>query len=207
MKKSDSFLLINSSNFKYQGRHKIMDSTMAKPPQTNVSLKKMNIPEYKPIMDKIIVQSQTWDRECHGLFDFDIHNIPVLSNSFIGCGYIQRKQQQVQIQLPGLATKEAQESGDIENLLSIVFKHDQYWLFHNQSVDADYSYKNHVQMAWNVVRFSNDLYQPGQCNRYYVKQGDIIKFGRVRFKIRKLTLDGRDDQNNIDQMSSEGRNT
>jgi len=28
-----------------------------------------------PIWEKIIVQSQTWDRECHGLFDFDIANL------------------------------------------------------------------------------------------------------------------------------------
>lgn len=44
-------------------------------------------------------------------------------------------------------------------------------------------------MAWFIVRTSSDKHFPGETNRYYLKVGDIIKFGRVRFKIRKLVLE------------------
>ena len=27
------------------------------------------------IWERILVHSYTWDRECHGLFDFDVHDI------------------------------------------------------------------------------------------------------------------------------------
>ena len=39
---------------------------------------------------RVIVTSQTWDRECHGLYDFDIQNLDKIENTFVGCGYVQR---------------------------------------------------------------------------------------------------------------------
>ena len=48
-------------------------------------------------------------------------------------------------------------------------------------------------MAWFVVRYYADKYQPGCSNKFYVEQGDIIKFGRVRFKIRKLVMQEEDE--------------
>lgn len=52
---------------------------------------------------RVIVTSQTWDRECHGLFDFDIQNLEKVENKYVGCGFIQRHQQQISVQHPGLA--------------------------------------------------------------------------------------------------------
>ena len=49
------------------------------------------------IWKSVIVTSYTWDRECHGLFDFDIQDIDQLKNEFIGCGYLQRQGQRVNI--------------------------------------------------------------------------------------------------------------
>jgi hypothetical protein len=43
-------------------------------------------------------------------------------------------------------------------------------------------------MAWHIVRYTQDLYFPKEQNRFYLLQGDIVKFGRVRFRIRKLNL-------------------
>jgi hypothetical protein len=50
-------------------------------------------------------------------------------------------------------------------------------------------------MAWFVVRHYADKYQPSESNKFYVEQGDIIKFGRVRFKIRKLRIREKDEDN------------
>ena len=73
-----------------------------------------------------------------------------------------------------------------------MYKKGFYWLFHNQPVDAEYSYKNHIQMAWFIVRYSQakefGSTQDFENNRFFVEEGDIIKFGRVRFKIRKLKI-------------------
>ena len=48
-------------------------------------------------------------------------------------------------------------------------------------------------MAWFVVRYSQDKYNPKENNKTYVGLGDIIKFGRVRFRIRKLCLNYEDE--------------
>ena len=90
--------------------------------------------------------SYTWDRECHGLYDFDIKNIDKAENKFIGCGFVQRNGNNIRIEHPGLAP-EKEKKEDIEKLVSLVYKHGKYWIFHNQSIEKD-SYKNHIQMAW-----------------------------------------------------------
>lgn len=47
-------------------------------------------------------------------------------------------------------------------------------------------------MAWHIVRYTPDKLSPKETNRFYVGLGDIIKFGRVRFRIRKLCLSEED---------------
>jgi hypothetical protein len=48
-------------------------------------------------------------------------------------------------------------------------------------------------MAWQIVRYTNDKLNPSLSNRFYVGLGDIIKFGRVRFRIKKMQMDGSED--------------
>ena len=40
------------------------------------------------IWEKIFISSLTWDRECHGLYDFDLTKIDKIENKFVGCGYV-----------------------------------------------------------------------------------------------------------------------
>ena len=47
-------------------------------------------------------------------------------------------------------------------------------------------------MAWHVVRYTPDQLNSREENRFYCHQGDIIKFGRVRFRIRKLRINDTD---------------
>ena len=44
-------------------------------------------------------------------------------------------------------------------------------------------------MAWFVVRYQQDKYNPKENNRMYVDLGDIIKFGRVNFKVSVIKSD------------------
>ncbi len=139
------------------------------------------------IWERLNVQALTWDRECHGLYDFDLKSADKFEGNFVGCGYIQRQKQQITVELPGLAPK-ASTAPEIEKLLSLVYKEKQYWVFHNHSIEKD-SYKHHVKMAWHIVRYSPDKLNPNESNRFYVGKSDIIKFGRVRFRIKKLNID------------------
>ena len=112
------------------------------------------------------------------------------------------------MELPGLATEQAKEQNsnateEIENLVSVVYQNGQYYLFHNQSVEEDYSFKNHLKMAWLVVRYSQDWINPNDENVYYCEKGDIIKFGRVRFKIRSLVIELDQQLEEIDDSKAE----
>ena len=84
----------------------------------------------------------------------------------------------------------------------MVWKNEKYWLFHNQSVDADYSFKNHLKMGWQIVRYNRDWINPQYDNVYYCEEGDIIKFGRVRFKIRKLRIQGDEPDSQIEDQNN-----
>ena len=48
-------------------------------------------------------------------------------------------------------------------------------------------------MAWFVVRYQQDKHNAKENNKIYCDFGDIIKFGRVRFRIRKLCINYDDD--------------
>jgi hypothetical protein len=92
--------------------------------------------------DRVSLTSFTWDRECHGLYDFDLKSVEKVENKFVGCGYVQRNLNKIKIEHPGLAV-DKDKKDEIENLVSLVYQHNTYWLFHNQSIEKD-SYKNHI---------------------------------------------------------------
>jgi len=56
-------------------------------------------------------------------------------------------------------------------------------------------------MAWHVVRYTIDKLNTKETNRFYLIQGDIVKFGRVRFRIRKLVLHPEDESEDEDNGS------
>jgi len=51
-------------------------------------------------------------------------------------------------------------------------------MFHCKSLKDD-SFKNHADRVWRIVKY--EAYQPSKLNTYRVVEGDVIKFGRVRF--------------------------
>ena len=59
-------------------------------------------------------------------------------------------------------------------------------MFHSKSL-LDESFKNHTERVWRIVKYEN---QTGNKTNYYkIVKGDVIKFGRVRFQVKKLVLD------------------
>jgi len=60
-------------------------------------------------------------------------------------------------------------------------------------------------MAWIIVKYTQDILYPNETNRYYLTQGDIIKFGRVRFRLRKLHIeDDYDSSEDRDEAKDSG---
>lgn len=57
-------------------------------------------------------------------------------------------------------------------------------------------------MAWLVVRYNQDNLFPSEDNVYYIEKGDIIKFGRVRFKVREMLIQGLGSESNEDEIIS-----
>ena len=53
-----------------------------------LSREKVNNMPIETILEKCLITSHTWDRECHGLYDFDLQKIDKIENRFVGCGYV-----------------------------------------------------------------------------------------------------------------------
>ena len=70
-------------------------------------------------------------------------------------------------------------------MLSLVYRQNKYYVFHSKSLSDD-SFKNHAERAWRVVKYENQMGQKMNC--YRIEEGDVVKFGRVRFKVKKMVV-------------------
>eukprot|EP00347_Sterkiella_histriomuscorum_P004352 403360777 len=104
--------------------------------------------------------------------------------------FISRQEQTLKALLPNVDNQE-----EYQNLLSLVYKQGNYWMYHSKSLQDD-SFKNHVDRVWRIVKY--ETFTTGKQNTFKVMQGDTIKFGRVRFQIKKLHVD-KDDILKIQQ--------
>lgn len=92
-------------------------------------------------------------------------------------------------------------------LLSVVYKSGAYWAYHTKTLyksdgEIDEKY-NHFEQAWQIIRLSNQRAKKLSTgeeiqNRTHklkevrdsvkVALGDVMKFGRVRFRVKKLEI-------------------
>ena len=90
--------------------------------------------------------------------------------------------------MKGLLPHVEESLESVQQLATITFKYGKYWLFHAKSLQDD-AFKNHADRVWRVVKFET---HERKENSMRVGQGDIIKFGRVRFAVKKLVVDKSD---------------
>lgn len=95
-----------------------------------------------------------WDRDSHGLFDYESKTLKANQMLATGCFLIARDEATLKQVIPKLGHPESYQL-----LLSVVYKSGAYWLYHNKTlykkngeVDEDY---NHFEQAWQIVRMSN----------------------------------------------------
>lgn len=55
----------------------------------------------------------------------------------------------------------------------------------------DDAFKNHADRVWRIVKYESH-HNEKRTNTFKVSEGDVIKFGRVRFRVKKLFVDASD---------------
>lgn len=131
------------------------------------------------------LEIKSWPRESHGLFDYDNkyvdEQILRITNTCFVCNDDNI--------LDGVAPETALQDTNLNKLFTCVFKNGKYWIYHSRDFDEDDMIKNPVDQTWISLReVSPTLFKKQYSKRlgYKLKEGDIIKFGRVRFQVRSL---------------------
>ena len=157
-----------------------------------------------------------WDRDSHGLFDYEFKHLKVGHLTTVGCSILARENYLLKTVIPRLGTPE-----HYQMLLTIVYKAGCYWVFHKQSLtkaDGEGDDKfNHFDQAWQIIRLQNQkigkLTTAEQIqdrtirlkeiqDSVKVTEGDMLKFGRVRFRIKKLVIE-KQRNSEINRIDSE----
>ncbi|CAG9321062.1 unnamed protein product [Blepharisma stoltei] len=119
----------------------------------------------------VIMKSLTWTRDSHGLFDYESRNICKKSLKAYGPCEILRKGNEVNLYTS--MNGHSQYTAESKPLASL-FQTDT-GLFFVKPVENE--------QLWLVVR---SYKQPGLENGYELSEGEVVKFGRVRFRIRSI---------------------
>ena len=90
------------------------------------------------------------------------------------------------------------QKAEHELLLSIAYKNGRYWLFHSRDFTRMDALVNPSEQAWIVLKnMNNNVFKDKVRKKqgYKLTGGDTIKFGRVRFVIKKISSDPTYDAN------------
>ena len=127
---------------------------------------------------------KSWARETHGLFDYDNQNI---DEQFLRINNTCFIANECDTLVDGIAPKDALLE-KLKVLFIWVFKNGKYWIYHSRDFDESDRIQNPVDQAWVSIReawpalFPNKRYN--KTLGYKLSDGDIVKFGRVRFKVK-----------------------
>jgi len=148
-------------------------------------------------MPEVSIRTITWTRESHGLFDFEVKEserklFEKKQFKIRGSHRLYRSESDVYTELSynenfeNLEKKMGQETKD-KIIARLMHQSGAYWVFHKNYVDETIDNvleKKPEEKIWRVVRDNRcpDMEMP--C--YRLQKKDLIKVGRVRFKIRDI---------------------
>jgi hypothetical protein len=115
----------------------------------------------------VLLKAQTWDRESHGLYDYESRRVQKLELKVENEGYMVRGKENVIFQKDITIVK----NGDDTVLFQLVKKSEKYYvrpINDNQASDR----------LWLVIRSLKD--------GYVIKRHDILKLGRMKFKVKEF---------------------
>lgn len=136
---------------------------------------------------------RVWNQHTHGLFDFEkdkeIFDSDDIINSFFeiknNC-YLNSKDEKVAYIIPFNERQKTEHN----LLLSVAYKNGRYWLFNSRDFSIADALANPSEQAWIVLKQMNkNIFKDKYKKKYGYKLsgGDTIKFGRVRFVIKKIS--------------------
>lgn len=126
---------------------------------------------------------KTWARETHGLFDYDNTFVDEQFLRINNTCFIANDQE---TRVDGVAPKDALLE-KLKVLFSCTFKNGQFWIYHCRDFDEEDRIKNPIDQVWMSIRDATPQMFPKKYHKslgYKLTEGDIIKFGRVRFKVK-----------------------
>ena len=174
----------------------------------NSSINKSTVSPREPaeqierINDYLEIDALFWDRDSHGLFDYESKSLKDNKMSTTGCFILVRDENTLKTVMPKLGCPDSYQM-----LLSVVYKTGAYWIYHTKTLykpdgELDDKY-SHFEQAWQIIRLQNqrakklstmeDIQNRQHKLKEYsdsvkVVQGDVMKFGRVRFRVKKLIV-------------------
>ncbi|CDW76485.1 zinc finger c3hc4 fha domain-containing protein [Stylonychia lemnae] len=144
---------------------------LAQPQQTDNSSKQSN----QNLV--VFLRGVTWIRDSHGLFDYESKSITKKSCKTIVESKIVRLENEIEL-VP--QNRNVSELGaNAQDLLQIRKEQTGYYLDHAEK--ADMLEEDSVDRLWLVVR---SLKSPEGKEDYLIKKFDVIKLGRVKFRIK-----------------------
>jgi hypothetical protein len=144
------------------------------------------------VMPEMRILVKTWTRESHGLYDFEGTEVEERNFKAKGNLRISRNESDVQIRQTDYNNFYEQEKGmpeeERERIVARVLSFNgNYWIYHKNFVDKTIDQvleRKPEEKIWRVVK---DNYVPEmEMPCFRLTKRDLIKVGRVRFKIRDI---------------------
>lgn len=116
----------------------------------------------------IYIKAVTWSRDSHGLYDYESRSVQkkLIQTNESCCLY-----------------RTGTEIYQIDSYSELKSPVDSSVLCYIEQEFTEYNIKPHTEPLWIVVRTLKTKYGPG----YILKEGDVVKLGRVCFKVSHLT--------------------
>eukprot|EP00347_Sterkiella_histriomuscorum_P023422 403334699 len=138
---------------------------------------------------ELIIKTITWQRDSHGLFDYECKDNERKQLKAIGSFSLMRNEVNIDVKYDE-EDNQLEESKEEEipqtQIAKIVEKNGGYWMFHSSTVEEEEEDldKNPELKLWRIVKYCK--VQNGNVSGYKLQPDDIIKLGRIRFKVREI---------------------
>ena len=143
------------------------------------------------------VESFTWIKDSNELIDYDNgilnDNSFIIKNSF----NVYRIMDEIEIEEINITSNNYESSYNInDKLCSVVHKNERYYLIPNK-LDLN----NQKNYSWLV--YKGKIF-PKSKNKYKLKEGDIIRVGRIWLIIREINIKNHKNSSNLNLFSFNG---
>lgn len=183
-------------------------------PSHKISMTSAPVVVTKPISatncPEVTIRTVTWTRESHGLFDFEGSEIERKVFKIKGSHRVFRVESDVRMDASEEGISFEDEEKDLDEKLKdkivarILHRNGSYWLYHKNFADENIEQileKKPEEKIWRVVREIRNPELDIPC--YRLQKKDLIKVGRVRFKIRDIMSPTYRDIENNNQFANE----